>query len=337
MSDNQINTIERFFEMISQPAQTAAINTALRLGIIDALQEGQKTVPELARQCEINEVGTQALLQVLISSGLVEQFDEHFALSQASRLTSKKLWAIMFDQWTGLESALMNNPPESDDPEYERQRQEQKRLEQFMVVHSQIQWAATGVALKATEALGIGTERRGLSILDLGCGSAIFSMAIAHRDPGTNVQLVDDAIGLARARATIESLDVAQRVEMSESSELVFAGHNSSFDMVLAADKIHIWDEPLRQRILTTAFRTLKPGGEIAIIDVFPGQERGKMNCNLFELQLLTGTRQNTVPLKHLKDLLDKAGFTNIQYTDLPVAPYTHGLVLAAKPADAED
>lgn len=331
MSDSQIRTIERFFEMISQPAQTAALNTALRLGIVDALEHGQKTATELAEQCSINLQGAEALLQILVSTGMVEQFEDYFALSQASRLTSRKLWAIMFDQWTGLESALQLEPDHQDEPEYERQRLDQIRRDQFHIIHSQIQWASTGVALKATEALGIGTERRSLNILDLGCGSAIFSMAIAHRDPQATVQLVDDEGGLARARATVNSLEMDGRVQMSESSELVFPGNNDTFDLVVIADQIHIWPEELRQRLLATAIRTLKPGGEVAIIDIFPGQPQGRTNCNLFELQLLTGTGNNTIKLEQLKQQLESAGFVNIQYTDLPVAPHTHGLVLAAK------
>ena len=336
MSDSQIRTIERFFDMISQPAKTAAINTALRLGIVEALEEGQKTLEQICEACGTVPEGTASLLNCLIDSGMVEQFAEFYALSQAGRLTPRSLWAIMFDQWTALESALRTSEqPENEDAETAEQRL-RKRYEQFRAVHAQIQWAATGVAMKVTEALGLGTERKQLKILDLGCGSAVYSMAIAHHDPETQVQLVDDAVGLTRARATVASLDLEHRVEMTESSELVFPGHNEAFDLVVIADQIHVWSPELRKRILTTAMRTLKPGGELAIIDIFRGQERGRTTCDLFELQLLIGTGHCLVPLQDMKTLVEETGFVKIQYTDLPAAPYTHGLLLAAREASSE-
>jgi ubiquinone/menaquinone biosynthesis C-methylase UbiE len=335
MSESQIRTIDRFFEMISQPAQTAALNAALRLGVVEALEQGQKTAAELAELCSLQPEGTGALLQILIQSGLVEQFDEHFALTQAARLTPRALWAITFEQWTGLETALRQ--PASGDSQAESElaaesdRRNRRKFDRFRVLHSQLQWAATGVALKLTEALGIGSERSGLQILDLGCGAAVYSMAIAHRDPATRVQLVDDRAGLARARATVDSLDAGDRAQMAESAELVFPGHNDTFDLVIVADQIHIWPPAMRQRLLATARRTLKPGGELAVVDVFSGQPRGEMNCSLFELQLLIGTGRGPVRLPDLSRQLETAGFSGIQYTHLPVVPFTHGLLLAAR------
>ena len=331
MSDSQIRTIERFFEMISQPAKTAAINTALRLGFVESLADGQKTLEEITESCGTVPSGTATLLDVLIQSGMVEQFGEHYALSQAGRLTPRSLWAIMFDQWTALESALRVPAEEDKNPEADHEQQLRKRYEQFRAVHSQIQWAATGAAMKLTEALGIGTERTELNILHLGCGSAVYSMAIAHHDPQSQIHLVDDSVGLTRARATVDSLELKDRVEMTESSELVFPGHNEHFDLVVIADQIHLWSPELRQRILTTAMRTLKPGGEVAIIDIFPGQERGQMTCDLFALQLLIGTGHGLLPVIELQKMLENTGFQNIQFTDLPTAPYTHGLLLAAR------
>ena len=332
MSDSQIRTIERFFAMLAQPAQTAALNTALRLGIVKTLEHGQKTAAELAETCSLNPRGTQALMQVLVAAGMVEQFDEHFALSQAARLTPQSLWAMLFDQWTELEAALQILPDDRPTLDDEDQPRVTKHRQQFETLHAQMQWAATGVALKLTEALGIGGERRGLNVLDLGCGAAVYSMAIAHRDPATRVHLVDDAAGLARAQSTVNSLNLAERVEMTNSGELVLSGHHATFDLVLVGDRLHLWSVDMRQRILATAMRTLKPGGEFALVDVFEGQPRGRLDCSIFELQLMIGTGAGLVRLPQLTESLEASGFEQIQYTDLPVAPYTHGLLLATRP-----
>lgn len=316
--------------MLAQPAQTASINSALRLGVLDALTEGQKTVDEISNQCELNRAGTAALLQVLVEIGLLEQFEEHFALSQAARLTPKALWAITFDQWTGLEQALSINR-NSDEPEFEKQQRQEKRLQQFQAIHSQIQWAATGVALNAAEALGICEERQALKILDLGCGSAVYSMTLVHRDPQSHVTLVDTPYGLGRAEATVNSLDVQSRVAMLKKDDFLSQLPEEQFDLVIIADQIHQLSMDQLSSLLQTAFGVLSAGGELALIDIFPGQPRGKMNCHVFELQLLTGTGSNMHAVTSIRRAMESAGFQKIQYTDLPVAPYTHGLILGAK------
>ncbi len=332
MSESQIRTIEQFFELAGQPAGTAALNVALRLGVIDLLGEGQKTVAEIAGHCGLQEAGTGPLMRVLQETGLVESYDEYFALSQAGRMIPRGLWAVMFEQWTQLESALKLAEGEAEEPAFEQQQREEKRRQRFQFVQNQISWTATGIAIKAAEALGAGTQRKSLHLLDLGCGSAIFSMTIAHRDPGCLVKLVDDAAGLARARTTVDSLKAESRVEMIESDDLSLPGHDATFDMVLMADRVHVLEREELKKVLATAARTLVAGGEIVLIDHFPGQERGEVNLSLYELQLLAGTGHGMVTLRELKPLLEEAGFVDIQFTDLPVTPCTHGLVLACKP-----
>ena len=314
------------------PAQTAVLNTALRLGVVDALEAGQKTTAELAQQCQLKPHAVQCLMQTLCSTGMTEQFDEYYALSQAGRLASKALWSIVFDNWTGLEAAVRQEDPAVQEQTDQQQQIRQRRFDQFKAIHTQVQWAATGVALNACEALGIGGERQSMRILDIGCGSAVYSMAFAHRDHAATLVLVDDAVGLARAQTTVSSLQAEDRVTSVESAELVFPGENESFDLVLISDRIHLLQPDVRQRVIATAMRVLKPGGELAIIDVFAGQAEGNLNVHLFELQLLVGTGDSLLTLETAKELLDAAGFQSIQYTHLPVAPHTHGLVLAAKP-----
>lgn len=330
MSDSQLRTIDSFCSSINQPALTAAINSALRLGLIDALRKGQKTSGELARICGIHLHAVPALMCLLQNVGVVEQFGEHYALSQAAQLAPQSLWAIQFDQWTHLESALRLEP-ESPVTEFERVQTAERNRRQFMTSRAMRQWTSTPSAIKAAEALDIADQRRSLHILDLGCGAAVYSMTLAHRDTGCIVRLVDDEAGLVRARATVENLELESRVSFMECTDLNISGNEGAFDLVIFGDHIHFWTPEELFSLLQTAHRVLGPAGELAVIDVFPGQERGVQAFSEFQLQALIGTGNPLVLPEQLSELITQAGFTQIQFTHLPAPPWTHGLMLGTR------
>ncbi len=330
MSASQLRTIEAFRKSVSQPALTAAINAGLRTGVVDSLRQGQKTADELARSCSLHGHAVPALMTLLKQTGVVEQFGEYYALSQAGQLATASLWALTFEQWSRLEASLRTDG-ESSNTEFERLETADRSRQQFHATRGLMQWSNTAAALKAAEALDMGDERRSLHILDLGCGSAVYSMTLAHRDAGSLVRLVDNADGLARARATVENLEMESRVSWLERDDLNITGNDAAYDLVILGDNIHVASPAERERLLTTAFRVLGPGGELAVIDVFPGQERGVAAFSEYQLQLLIGTGNAMIAPEELGDLMTRTGFSQIQFTHLPAPPWTHGLMLGTR------
>ncbi len=330
MTETQFRTIEGFFRLINLPVQTAALNAALRLGVVDALAEGQKSPQQLAKQCKLNLRGLEALLLVLQDTGLIEKFENDYALSQAARMVSKTVWRSIFNHWTLLEDALRQSSSELAEGNGSGPRV--PPLNEFKALLAQIEWAATGAALKAADALGIGSERKNLRILDLGCGAAIYSMTLAHRDPTSRVTLVDDAADLGRAKTTIASLDAQSRVDIIESADLLLDGMDSSFDLAIIADRVNLLSESMLKSAINEAMRVLIPGGELVIVDAFPGQANGTKSMGICELQFIVGTGRNIWTPEQLTTYLTDLGFEQIQFTHLPAPPLTRGLILAAKP-----
>lgn len=330
MSESELKTVESFFRSLQQPAITAAINVALRTGVLDALRQGQQTADSLARTCHLHPHALPALMQMLIDAEIVEQFGEHYALSRGAVMTPPSLWAGLFEQWTHLESALKSKR-DSTASEFERVQEMEKRRARFLATRTQMQWTSTPAALKAAEALDIGDERRSLHILDLGCGAAIYSMTLAHRDPGCIVRLVDGERGLMQAQATVENLELEQRTSFIKSENLNIEGNDAAYDMVIIGDHIHSWTATERRQLLQTACRVLGPGGELVIIDVFASQARGASTVSQLQLQLLIGTGQPLLGVDDLHEEMKEAGLAQIQYTDLPAPPWTHGLLLGVR------
>ena len=118
-------------------------------------------------------------------------------------------------------------------------------------------------------------------VLDLGCGrGAILLMAAAYiprgRAIGVDIWSSKDQSGNAMDVATrnAEAEGVADRVELktADMRELPFA--DGSFDLVISNVAIHnISDAAGRERAIDEAWRVLRPGGRLLIVDISNGRQ----------------------------------------------------------------
>ena len=103
---------------------------------------------------------------------------------------------------------------------------------------------------------------------------------------------------------------------------------------MIIARQLHLLDEESLLAALKLANNALKPGGKIALIDVFPGQVEGDLSRTVRELELALRTHgRPMVTPQQLESLLKQQAFTSIQFAHLPAAPKLFGLVLASKAA----
>lgn len=114
-------------------------------------------------------------------------------------------------------------------------------------------------------------------VLDLGCGSGLMLLGAAQRAPAGTATGVDlwrarDQAGSSRERclANAQRLGVAERVTLvdGDMTELPFA--DESFDLVLACLSVHnLHPTPRREKAMLEAVRVLRPGGRLAVVDIF--------------------------------------------------------------------
>ena len=102
MSDSQINALLAHYRLHNRNAITHVIRSAVSLGIIAALAEGQKTVDQLAEQLELQVDPLSLLMKVLVETELVEQYGDDFALSTVARLIPRELRDFGDFHWSHL-------------------------------------------------------------------------------------------------------------------------------------------------------------------------------------------------------------------------------------------
>ncbi len=113
-------------------------------------------------------------------------------------------------------------------------------------------------------------------VLDLGCGSGLMLLGAAGQTPAGSATGIDlwrtrDQAGSSRKQclSNAERLGVREAVRLidGDMAELPFA--DASFDVVLACLAIHnLHPSTRRERAIAEAARVLRPGGQLAVIDI---------------------------------------------------------------------
>lgn len=331
MSSTQQKTLEDFVELQNRNALAHAIRAAVSLGVIKALREGQRTAEQLATELQVHPEAFKQLLNVVVGSELIEKYGDDYALSPIARLIPDRFYDFGDEHWKYLDFFVKTGAPLpicDEIPLFDID---------YVVNKASEEWMLTPTALIAAKVLDMGKSRRAARILEIGCGSAVFSATLAHSDPNSVISLLDRAVGLERAKQTVSSIGLEHKVTYIEADSLgsldtVPELKGETFDLVLISGQIHRMTFGECQRLFLQVYPLVKPDREFAIIDVFPGQENGDLQRSIFELELSMRTSRGRLhdPLA-IEQGLKEAGFGQIQFAHLPAAPFYWGLVLAQR------
>ena len=183
MSSAQIKTLEDFIRLQNRNALSHAIRAAVDLGVIGALANGQKTIQELASDLDLQPEPLSRLMKALVETELIEQYGDDFALSTIGRLIPKPFLDFGDDYWQHLSQHVRTGVSLADNDTLPHQEKD------YLVNKASEEWTLTPAALDAAQVLDVGKSRRGLRILEIGCGSAVFGVTLLHNDPDSVLNL----------------------------------------------------------------------------------------------------------------------------------------------------
>lgn len=311
---------EDLFLTIRGFQESRAILTAIELNVFAAAGDGA-TANQIAAKLSTHPRATEMLLNALVSMGLLTKSHAIFHTTpvtaqffagkspddaRAAMMHIVNLWhtwSTLTDcVRSGTSVARRDSPAGSGD-----------WTESFIAaMHRNAQARAPHVV----KTVGI----HGLhKMLDVGGGSAAYSIAFAQANPSLQVELLDLPDVLPIAQRHINEADLAQRIK-PRPGDLRTDSLGQGFDLILISAICHMLGPDGNRDLLKRAHAALVPNGRIVISDfILEADKTSPKQAALFALNMLVGTRDgSTYSEDEYAAWLREAAFHNITRQRLP-------------------
>ena len=139
---------------------------------------------------------------------------------------------------------------------------------------------------------------------------------------------------IQRARTTAESVGIANQftwIEADPEKELSRLEDQQPFDLIVAANYFRWLGTDSQSQALQTLAGRIEPEGELAMVDIFPGQPEGDLHRAVMELETKLCSTGSMIDPIAMKEQITTAGFRQVQYAHLPAPPHLYGVLLATK------
>lgn len=335
----QNRTLDRYQELMQINAASHVLRTARQVGLFDQLRGGQKTADQLADALQLSRPGLDLLLECLITLNVIERYQDDHALAPVMQLLCQYDHDLGDAGWQRLTAVVQSGERTVGEPV----GSDRTYLDSLAAT----QWIHTPAAMQAAEMLDMGgpTGPTGtacddgsfapLRILDLGCGSAVWSCAMAYRDGRATLVVVDDAAPLAAATSTANAIDLNERFKTLAGNPETIDLSGEQFGLAIIAQRLHATDETGRQALIDKAYQALVPGGRLVVIDLFRGPAKPSLSETVEALRIHTATggtgQGRMLAIEELQQQLKSRGMNDIRFTFIEASRLNFGMMVATK------
>lgn len=290
------------------PVAGRAVEAALAIGLIEKLKNGPGTVVDLAESLEVSERGLRPLIYLLSSTGLLEENYAKVKLTDAGRTFLNETWPGLkarlpvLPDWDKLEAAVRTGSCVRPAIEGDRDAGSffSGVVETLFLLHS-------GLALFVAGELSGGLS----PVLDLGAGSAVWSLHYLKKNPHSLAVAVDHAKVLQEVTLRfVTDHSLAPRYELRAGSYHEVELEAKRYELIFLGHVIHSEGWEASRSLLARCHRALKPGGWLVIAEWVGSEPRNlDYHANLFDLNMLMFTERGLVfTAREMEKLCDEAG-----------------------------
>jgi 2-polyprenyl-3-methyl-5-hydroxy-6-metoxy-1,4-benzoquinol methylase len=319
------------FDTLLAHQRSAALRTAIELGVFGAVGEGPADAATLAARCATSQRGMRILCDYLTIIGLLAKQDGVYlhtptsalfldprspaSLHSMAQFMGRAEMRMTYDQLTEIVRNGRTVLPgegtvEPDNPIW-------------------VDFAHGMAPMMAPLAGPLGGivlhGRQGpMRILDIAAGHGLFGIEIAKQNPQAQIVALDWARVLAVAYENATKAGVADRYERLPGSAFE-VDYGGPYDAVLLTNFLHHFDPPTCVTLLRKVKAALKPGGVSATLDFVPNEDRvSPPMAASFSLTMLVSTASgDAYTFRELEAMHREAGFIGIEARPVPNSPHT--------------
>jgi len=312
------------------------LEAALNHRLFDLLDQKPQTVKDLAARSGASVRGLTAILNALVGLEFLQKEGERYALTpeSAAFLVSTKpayhggffrhVIRQVLPNWLQLREALRTGRPAV---AANHQGDGQEFFAEFVEGLFPLSYRAAQVLgghLRIPQA----TSR--VSVLDIGAGSGVWGIALAHQSAQVTVRAVDWPAVLKVTRKLAQQHGVESRLQTVE-GDLLEADFGTGHQLATIGHILHSEGPDRSRQLLRKTFRALAPGGTVVISEFMPNDDRtGPPMPLLFAVNMLLHAETgDTFTFAEIAGWLREAGFENPRLLE---APAPSPLVLATRP-----
>jgi len=318
--------LQTYFSLMNMNGAARIYRTSRELGIFDAIGNDGATPAEVAEKCGLQAEPLRLLLDGLCSIGTLACEDDRFSPSLVTQFLAGNYRNLSDEYWDHLPNYLQTGVPLAEMDSVEQS------ADQYEKQVSALAWMMMPAAEAMAQMLGMGQSRTALSILDVGAGSAIWSLSCAKHDAATTVTASDWPVIVEIATGFARQMGLEDRFSAIPGNYHESDLGEDNYDLAIVANVTHIETPDGNRGLFSRLHRALKAGGEVVIVDVMPVQPEGQISAALYALGLGLRTAQGQVhSADALRQYLEEVGFTGSVMQPIPVAPHTMGMIIAKK------
>jgi (2Fe-2S) ferredoxin/predicted O-methyltransferase YrrM len=276
-------------DMVRAFMPSRAVLTALELDIFTAIADGASAA-QVAKKIGSDSRATEMLLNVLVGLKLLEKRDETlFNTAASARFFAEGSrdnargglihTAHLWHRWSTLTEAVLAGtsvaPRVRDD----------SWTKPFIAAMDRNAKERAGAVVKAVSTSGI------KRMLDLGGGSAAYSIAFASAVPGLTSEILDTADVVPLAQDYIQKAGLTDRIT-TRVGDMLRDPLGKNYDLVLVSAICHMFSPDENRELLQRIYYALAPKGQIVVQDfILEPNKTAPRAAALFSLNMLVGTR----------------------------------------------
>jgi ubiquinone/menaquinone biosynthesis C-methylase UbiE len=329
---------ERLMQFTFGFAPPLMIETAIRYGVFDILDNGAKSRDALCAETGTSPRGLRMVLDALVGLDVLSKDDNgNYALTEESAtflVTGKPSYhgafflltkEPMLSSWSKLDEVVKTGRS------VQHINREQEGPGFFLRFVEDIFPIHYPGAQALARALGAQSESEPISVLDLAAGSGVWSVAIAQQSPQIRVIAVDWPEVIPVTKKVTARYSLADRYTFV-AGDLHSVNFGQGHSIATLGHILHSEGEARSRRLLKKSFEALAPGGTIAIAEILVDTKRRMaVPALIFAVNMLVNSDEgDTFSFDEIRSWLQDTGFEQVRTIEAPgLAPL---LILATKP-----